>query len=108
MHEYLHKNLENIKKLEKKFIRNRRPLSIVSLPPAWGYGGVLPPALYSGLSTIVMKDAILLLFFVPSVVKIPYNYYYISYGSNSSSLNCNSLSSFVSLHGIRHAVCVRW
>jgi len=40
MHEYLHKNLENITKTRKNFTRNMRPLAIVSpQPPAGGYGG---------------------------------------------------------------------
>jgi len=46
MHEYLHKYFENIKKLEKNFIRNMRPLSIREPPPPdRGSYGVLPPAL---------------------------------------------------------------
>ena len=41
MHEYLHKNLENIKKTRKNFICYMRPLSIVRPPPP----APLPPAL---------------------------------------------------------------
>jgi len=46
MHEYLHKYLENIKKLEKNFsIRNTRPLSNASPPPRPGGTGGSSPAL---------------------------------------------------------------
>jgi len=50
MQEYLYKNLENIKKLEK-IIRNMRPLSIVTREPPTPIpraGGVLPPTLGTG------------------------------------------------------------
>jgi len=36
MHEYLHKYFEKIKKLEKNFIRNMRPLTYVNPPPGRG------------------------------------------------------------------------
>jgi len=40
MHEYLHKYFEKIKKTGIFFfIRNMRPLTYVSPPPAGGYGG---------------------------------------------------------------------
>ena len=47
MHEYLHKYLENIKKLEKFFsIRNMRPLSNATPPRPGGTGGSSSGSVY--------------------------------------------------------------